>query len=153
MGRTGLAGRSGIFLLTVFALFGCQARAPAPSGTIEEILVSVSDCMHKEASNDDYVLVTKCEPLGPSHRMEGIWIVGFERSSFRELNSDGQFENEAWLVAPEAITTRAYRPNTPGFRSFRISFNGRVSKVPMLRDTRQVVLDELLSMREVKMPA
>jgi hypothetical protein len=65
-------------VLTGGALAACHAKDVQRSLDPK----TVSACMDAQHSHDDYLLVTKCEPLGPQERFQGTWFTGLEMDAF-----------------------------------------------------------------------
>jgi hypothetical protein len=115
---------------------------------------SVVACMAAQETNDDYVIATKCEPLGPSLEFRGTWFVGFESSLFvdgytsvpAQVDPDGQV---AELIVPTRLA-RSYNPeNAMSPAAFQVSFVGRKSALPSKSGRYVIVLDNVISIRSV----
>lgn len=111
--------------------------------------------MAGQQSHDDYLQVTKCEPLGPEVKMQGTWVVGFEISVFRKnylgIPADlGTGTEDLYdLIAPTALEDRVHAKDSEGPAAYEISFLGRVSELPRMGGSTTVVADRVLSLRRV----
>jgi len=115
-------------------------------------------CMHSQATNDDYLLVTKCEPLGPSEKFEGTWFFGFETSLFRrgKQASAGVPEKFAditpddyQLIAPTSISSAVLDRDPSRICAIHVVFVGRPSLLRVKPEPVTVVVDKMLAMRAV----
>ncbi len=95
-----------------------------------------------------------CYRLGPSRRMHGRWIVGFETSDFREDAKPvpRQVKSGTWLDAPASLARDPRFYGRP--RLFQIELVGRSASFPgsyghMGLARRLVVADRILSLREM----
>lgn len=110
--------------------------------------------MHAQESHDDYVRVTKCEPLGPKESIKGTWFVGFEESLFRidygKVPADVGNRNDIYrLIAPEPLNTVAHEKDAVSATAYQITFVGRKSLLPPLGGQSTIVLDNVISIHPV----
>ena len=116
---------------------------------------AVSACMAAQHSHDDYLLVTKCEPLGPQESFAGTWFVGFELSVFRKGYAAVPAEpptstgNAYELVVPTKLSTSMYAKYPEGPSAYQVTFLGRESALPFMPGVKLVVADRVLSLRPV----
>lgn len=118
-------------------------------------LKSVSACMKAQQSHDDYLLATKCLPLGPEAKVKGTWVVGFEISAFRKdyqgvpadlgTGTDNRYE----LIVPTALGERVHADDAKGPLAFQLSFLGRESALTAMGGAKTIVADKVLSLRRV----
>ena len=108
--------------------------------------------MEAQHTTDDYVLVTKCEPLGPQRKFQGTWFVGFELSVFRNDYAGVPAEpngHEYDLVAPALVSGRAHARDRAGVSAYQVTFLGREYQVANKPDPNHLVADRMLSVRSV----
>jgi hypothetical protein len=109
--------------------------------------------MAAQHSTDDYLLVTKCEPLEQSRLFHGIWTVGFESSSFREsdrtastpISTSEHYE----LIVPSSLRRMVHGSDSSGDTVYELSFIGRRSRLPLGPGYGTIVLDRVISMHKV----
>jgi hypothetical protein len=119
---------------------------------------AVSACMAAQHGNDNYSMVTKCEPLGRQTTLHGTWFVGSEMSVFRKgytgVPADlGTIQDQSELVVPTALDQTAHAKDSKGPSAYQVSFLGRESALPWTRAVKLVVADRVLSLRRVPMAA
>jgi len=125
-------------------LCSCKAKNAQTTGNL------ISRCMEAQHTTDDYVLVTKCAPLGPQERFEGTWLVAFELNAFRKDYSSVPVElaPDAYeLVATPAVNSRV-RVNPAIASAYQITFLGREVRVPV-GIYKTIVLDRVMSLNPV----
>lgn len=128
------------YALTACVLSSCNSE-PATKPVDPK---SVLACMRAQHSNDDYILETRCAPLGPREAYSDTWYVGFEESLFR---SDSAQHIAYEIIAPAQIRARVRR-NDGGTSALQLSFLGRESRMPGLAGRKVLVLDQLVSIRQ-----
>ena len=117
---------------------------------------TVSACMAAEHSHDDYLLVTKCEPLGPTRTFHGTWFVGFEMSVFRMDYSGipadlGNPFDQYWIVVPTSLDRRVHARDAVGPSAYQVTFQGREALLPKRPGEKLIVADRMLALRAVSM--
>jgi hypothetical protein len=142
-----------IVALLIFAsLPGCRRSEDAPRANWE----SIKACMQSQP-NDNYLRVTKCEPLEERRKFVGTWAVGQENSAFYErqsISGENRKVAEFYLVVPRSSVDKAIHARDNGsIIKYEVSFIGRRSRfspAPGTPGARTIVLDEILSIRELR---
>jgi hypothetical protein len=117
---------------------------------------AILSCMAAEPSNDEYLQITKCAPLGPQVKWRGTWFTGFEISAFARgyaeiparIPSPTQLPAYS-LVVPKALYERANANNPAGPTAYQITFVGRLLLRPESQDMKTIVLDRIVSIHRV----
>lgn len=139
-------------IATLSLLASIQACRPANEPERND-LSSVVRCMEKQEDRDSYLLVTKCEPLGPAKEFLGTWFDGFEEAEFEEGYSTvpARLESRGGVELVFSPASRKLVPQADEDRAsaYQIRFIGRKSLVAEDRPFTTVVVDRLISIREV----
>ena len=130
-------------LLLGFA--GCREKQADPR--------QVLACMSSQPSHDEYLLVTRCEPLGKSEKMTGTWLVGFETSLFKEgsVKSGGRLSEYHQLVVPSRINDVVHKADATGYATYELVFVGRRSLLQYKSEPSTFVADRIISVRRAQM--
>lgn len=115
-------------------------------------------CALRDRNADEASVLVKCLPFGRLARIHGVWVTGFEFDRFFEnLSSPPKHWN-----APMRRTTGLSFPQDGGaayadpghgaLRAYRMSLLGRKSAVPVGMDGAVIVVEQVLSIRQVALP-
>jgi len=138
-------------------LVGCIISACQPKDTQKPADPrTVSACMAAEHSHDDYLLVTKCEPLGLQKTFHGTWFVGFEMSVFRMDYSGipadlGNPFDQYRIVVPTSLDQRVHARDAVGPSAYKVTFQGREALLLKKPGEKLIVADRMLALRAVPM--
>jgi hypothetical protein len=143
-----------IALFAALMLAACHKQTERASIDTDPI----SACMQKLKTEDDYVLTTTCEPLGPEQAFNGTWFVGFELSSFRpgylETPADIRAAKDTYqIIAPKSVDAFAHARDELGRAAYQISFKGRKSQPNSAPGDEIIVMDEIEEVRAVALKA
>ena len=137
------------WLLVLFSIVGCDVRSQESPD-----LNSVMACMARQQGHDDFIVVTRCEPLGPERHFSGTWFAGFEVSSFRmgydsvpaELGRPAKLHR---LVVEKELNTQIHSKDYAGVAAYQVEFYGRASLLSRTDLPGTIVLDRLIRIRQV----
>jgi hypothetical protein len=137
-------------ILAPVFLAGCRERTQQSADP-----KAGSACMAAQRSNDGYVLVTTCEPLGREETYWGTWFVGLELSAFRKGYSGipadlgTRPEDVFEIVVPTSLSEGAHAQHPQGISAYQVTFLGRESSLPWTHGRELLVADRILSLRRV----
>lgn len=109
---------------------------------------SVLQCMKTVENEDDYTATTRCSQLGPSRKFKGLWIYGFEVSSFRDTqpNTSTRAVERTRIIAPNNIISSIEDSFGAESKKFFVEFVGRESSARDSQFDRVIVMDRLISL-------
>lgn len=112
----------------------------------------VLSCMASQQGHDDYLLVTRCEPLGKSERIAGTWFVAFELSLFKKgrPTRDDRLTQYHQLIVPAPLNAAVHKIDATGVAAYEIVFMGRRSLVQAGPEPNIFVADKIISMRRIE---
>ena len=108
--------------------------------------------MSSQSTHDDYLLVTRCEPLGKSERIAGTWFVAFEASLFKEGRParGGRLTEYHELIVPAQLNDAVHKVDATGYAAYDVVFIGRRSLLQLKSEPSTIVADRVVSMRRVE---
>jgi hypothetical protein len=142
-----MAGRLTAIAPIMLLLAACNEESP-PVADPKQVIA----CMSAQQTSDDYLLVTKCEPLGPKNKFEGTWVVGFETSLFttahHKLNLKDQKVTDKFstIIVPAKFRRRIHSQDPARYITYRVVFVGRESLMLPKEGHQIIVMDEIISM-------
>jgi hypothetical protein len=133
-----------VAIVLLLGLASCREKQADPKAVLA--------CMSSQPTHDEYLLVTRCEPLGKSERIAGTWFVAFEMSLFKEgeVSKSGRLTEYHQLVVPTQVDEAVHKVDATGYAAYDVVFVGRQSLLQLRSEPTTFVADKIISMRRVQ---